>query len=235
LRAANSCAWSFILLACADAEPHKRVVVPNDESDGSLAPDKKYPDSGVTATSELCRVSEEFVAEHKACTSDIECTKFEYQKTCCAETHVVGLALADLKAAQDCDDTANVVCNCGKDPSLRRTEDGRVVTEQSPAEVQCIDKQCRSRVSRRQCGASLSCSDDQICVTYQNVEGGFPPDPDSKDNKLLTFRCEPNPCAGGPLACGCAKRLCDARNDVARRCEIMNNAEVDLTCSAEPD
>ncbi|HET8934932.1 MAG TPA: hypothetical protein VFN67_15900 [Polyangiales bacterium] len=239
LRAAVSCAWSFILLACADAEPHARVVVPPEPPDsGSTSSNEVFPDGGEPARAQVCVVTEDYVAEHKACKADADCTVFEYQPTCCSEVNAVGITLNDLKAAQACSDAMDAACSCPKDfTTLTRTEDGRAVTESSPATVQCIDSQCVSRVSQRQCGASHNCNPGEICVTYENVPGGFPPDPDSRDNALLTFRCEPNPCSSGDgkLACDCAKLLCDARNDVERMCEIKHNAEADLTCSAYHD
>jgi hypothetical protein len=193
-----------------------------------------FPDGGEPAsTSEVCIVTVDYVAEHKACNADADCTVFEYQPKCCAEISAVGLAKNDLKAAQACSDAQDAVCDCPE--GLTRTEDGRVVTQSSPPTVQCINSQCVSRVSQRQCGESRSCNPGEICVSYENVPDGFPPDPGSKDNVLYTYRCEPNPCGSGKLACECAKRLCDARNDVERMCEIENNAEVDLTCAAYQD
>lgn len=234
MRAAGSCAWSIVLLACADAEPKKRAVVPHDDPDsGITSPNEMFPDSGRTAQSEVCIVTADYIEEHKACTSDADCTLFEYQPKCCAEVNVVGLTRADLEATQSCSDANDTVCDCPM--GLSRTDDGRVVTESSPATVQCVDNQCVSSVSQRQCGASHTCAPDEICVTYENVPGGFPPDPDSKDNRLLTFRCELNPCDGSRLECQCAKSLCDARNDVERMCEIKNNAESDLSCRAYHD
>jgi hypothetical protein len=208
------------------------VLPPPDPDSGTLAPDERYPDAGKPAESELCVVTADYVAEHKACASDTDCTLFEYQSTCCAESNVVGLTLADLTAARACADSIHPVCDCKK--GLSRAEDGRVVTERSPAMVQCVDKQCVSRIAQRRCGASRSCTPGQICVTYENVPGGIPADTDSKDNAYLTFRCEPNPCHG-ELACDCAQPLCDARNDAVRMCEIMNNAEADLTCRPDHD
>lgn len=235
LFAAVSCAGSFILLACAGEEPHKRVVVPRDRDSGTTSSNEVFPDGGEPSENKVCVLTRDFVEEHKACTADADCTVFEYLPKCCAEVSVVGIANSDLETAQACSDATSAVCNCSK--GLKRTEDGRVVTASSPATVQCIEAQCVSRVSQRQCGATHQCNAGEICVSYENVPGGFLPDPDSKDNALLTFRCEPNPCSGGDgkLACDCAKPLCDARNDVERMCEIKHNAEVDLSCTAHRD
>ncbi|HET8938463.1 MAG TPA: hypothetical protein VFN67_33695 [Polyangiales bacterium] len=225
------------MLACAGADPHDRVVVPR-TADSGLEESRAYPDTGVpdgdtpAERVELCLASEDYLAERKGCDSDADCTLFTYQAKCCEEELVVGITREGLASAQTCFDNRNTVCGCA--PGLKRAEDGRVVTERSQAVVQCIDRQCSSSIAQRQCGASRTCAPDQICVSYQNVPGGFAPDPDSKDNAYLTFRCEPNPCENG-LACECAKSLCDARNDVVRNCEIKNNAEADMTCSAIQD
>lgn len=172
-----------------------------------------------------CVVNEEFLDKRKACNSDADCELLTYQATCCNDLLVAGIAAEHLEEALAC---WKPICACK--PGLPRTEDGRAVAETTnPPSVQCIDQLCMSRVAERQCGTKRVCTPDEICVTYENVPGGFPPDPDSGDNMYLTFRCEPNPCPDR-LDCACARPLCDARNDVLRTCEIKNNEESDLTC-----
>jgi hypothetical protein len=225
-RAAFGCVCSFVLLACATE--NKRVVP------ARQAPDSGDFDGGLPprSTAELCLVTEQYVSERKGCASDADCSLLTYQPACCVDQLVVGIGSADLEAALICKETNNAVCRCP--PGLIRTEDNRVVNEGSPATVQCFDQRCTSRVARRQCGATRVCTSDEICVTYENIPGGFPPDLDSGDNAYLTYRCEPNPCPN-QLGCDCAQPLCDARNDALRRCEIKNNAEADLTCRAFVD
>ena len=177
---------------------------------------------------ERCRLDEAYFARQKVCSSDADCTVFTHQPACCSHRLVVGVATETLEAVETCAETNKLLCNC--EPGLTRTEkDGRVVNDLSQATVQCINQRCTSLVTERPCGASRVCSQSEICVTYENVPGGIPPDPDSLDNAYLTFRCEPNPCQG-QLACACAQPLCDARNDAVRGCEIKNNEESDLTC-----
>jgi hypothetical protein len=175
----------------------------------------------------VCAVNEDYIAERKACSSDADCSSLTYQALCCTELLLVGIAKDQLRDAQACMASKEVVCACA--PGLERAEDGRVVNERGETEVRCIEQQCTSRVSQRLCGAKQTCAAGEICVSYENVPGGPPPDPDSGDNAYLTFRCEPNPCAN-QLACECARRLCDAHDGAVRMCEIKNNAETDMTC-----
>jgi hypothetical protein len=217
------CVGSIVLLACGDGD--KRVVVLREEKDsGTPTALEERPDG----SGPRCVVDDDYVSARKTCNSDADCSTFEYQPACCAEQHLfVGLASSDLEEAEICLATNKVACRC--DPGLKRAEDGRVVNEGSTTGVQCIDQRCTSRVTERQCGAKRICNANEICVTYENVPGGTPPDPDSGDNALLTFRCEPNPCSVR-LDCTCAQTLCDAWKDVMRKCEIKNNEESDLTC-----
>ena len=219
-RAALGCVFPIVLLACSDAGADRRVAVPPDVFDsGELA------DSSESMLSDICVANEQYIAERKACNSDADCSALMYQETCCDDLIVAAIASEYLANAAKC---TKPVCNC--EPGLMRAEDGRVITEGvSRPVVQCIEQRCFSRVTQRQCGAKKICTPNEICVTYENVPGGFPPDPDSGDNAYLTFRCEPNPCVDH-LDCACAQSLCDARNDATRRCEIRNNEESDLTC-----
>lgn len=224
-RAAVGCVLSILLLACGDAD--RRVIVPREKKDSGTPTSTMELLDGSLPSPPDCPVNEEYVAEHKACNSDTNCTVFEYLPVCCKEQHVVGLASSALDEAQICLEMSNVQCIC--EPGLKRAEDGRVVTKSSQPTAQCIEQRCTSRVTQRQCGAKRICAANEICVTYENVPGGTPPDPDSGDNVLLTFRCEPNPCPDR-LDCTCAQSLCDAWKDVMRKCEIKNNEESDLTC-----
>ena len=221
-RAAFSCVFSIVLLACGDSGRETRVV-PRDE--GAPTSPSVQADGSVPTDDPKCVVNQAFIDTRKACSSDADCALLPYQTSCCSELLMVGIAAERLEEVQAC---TKPICNC--EPSLTRTEDGRAVTEHnSEATVQCIDQRCSSRVTQRQCGAKRVCAPNEICVTYENVPGGFPPDPDSGDNAYLTFRCEPNPCPDH-LDCDCAQPLCDARNDALRTCEIKNNEESDLTC-----
>ncbi len=222
-RAALSCVFSLVLPACADSGRATRVV-PRDDSSAPTLREERY-DGSAPQEDEKCVVNEEFLETRKACGSDADCALISYQAACCSDLLVVGIAAEHLEDAQRC---TKPTCAC--EPGLTRAEDGRAVTDPSSQPVvQCIDQRCSSRVTQRQCGAKRVCAPSEICVTYENVAGGFPPDPDSGDNVYLTFRCEPNPCPD-LLDCACAKPLCDARNDALRRCEIKNNKESDLTC-----
>ena len=217
-RAALGCVLPFVLLACG-ADADRRVVIPRGEPDSGELADSE------TGQSQICFVDNDFVDERKACNSDADCASLTYQAICCGELVVAGIASERLADAEPC---TKPQCACA--PGLTRAEDGRVITEgKTQPTVQCIDQRCTSRVAARQCGAKRLCAANEICVTYENVPGGFPPDPDSGDNAYLTFRCEPNPCPQ-QLDCACAQPLCDARDDAPRMCEIKNNEESDLTC-----
>lgn len=222
-RAALSCVFAIVLPACGDADRPTHVL-PREDSSTPTSKDE-HPDGSVLQRDEKCVVNEAFLDARKACTSDTDCAPFSYQTVCCSDLLVVGIAAEHLEDAQSC---TKPLCAC--QPSLTRAEDGRAVTDpNTPPTVQCIDQRCSSRVTQRQCGTKRVCASNEICVTYENVPGGIPPDPDSGDNVYLTFRCEPNPCPDR-LDCACAKPLCDARNDALRSCEIKNNEESDLTC-----
>jgi hypothetical protein len=222
-------------LACS-SEPPRVVAVPPTTDSGTDASDEIDAAARPNVV-EMCIVDEAYVEARKGCSVAEDCALFTYQATCCAEQQVVGIALEDRDEAQACADRFTSNCRAC-DPTPKRAEDGRVVSDASIAAVQCVDNRCVSWVAKRECGETTSgpriCESDEICVVYENVEGGLQSDPDSADDKGKTYRCEPNPCPG-PLACSCAQALCDARNDVARTCEIKNNAEADLTCRAHRD
>jgi hypothetical protein len=222
-RAALSCVFSIVLPACGEAGRQTRIL-PRDDSSAPTSLDAR-PDGSILQADEKCVLNEAFLDTRKACNSDSDCALLSYQAVCCSDLLVAGIAAEHLEDAQSC---TKPLCACP--PSLTRAEDGRAVTDPNtqPA-VQCIDQRCSSRVTQRQCGAKRVCAPNEICVTYENVQGGIPPDPDSGDNLYLTFRCEPNPCPEH-LDCACAQPLCDARNDAPRECEIKNNEESDLTC-----
>lgn len=222
-----SCVLAIALQACA--EPHeKRFLIPPDERDAETAsselPDSGSADSG-QAQAQICVLNEAYVEARKACNSDADCSSVEYQTTCCEEQWTAGIASEYLETALTC-----VKPRCGCEPLMTRAEDGRALVEgNAVATVQCVEQRCTTRITERQCGSQRLCGPNEICVTYENVPGGLPPDPDSGDNAYLTFRCEPNPCPER-LDCTCAQALCDARNDVPRSCEIRTNQESDLTC-----
>ena|GEM_PF-4173338 len=222
-RAALSCVFSLVLPACGDSGRGTRVV-PRDDSRAPTSLDERR-DGSVPQEDVKCVLNEQLIETRKACSSDADCASISYQVSCCSDLLVVGIAAEHLEDAQKC---TKPICACA--PGLTRAEDGRAVTDPNTQPVvQCIDQRCSSRVTQRQCGAKRVCAPKEICVTYENVPGGFPPDPDSGDNVYLTFRCEPNPCPDH-LDCACAQPLCDARSDAPRGCEIKNNEESDLTC-----
>lgn len=212
-----------MLPACGDSGRGTRWVPRDDSSAPTLTNER--PDGSVAQQDEKCVLNEKLIEARKACSSDADCALLSYQTICCSDLLVVGIAAERLEDAQTC---TKAICAC--EPSLTRAEDGRAVIDPTTQPVaQCIDQRCFSRVTQRQCGAKRICAPNEICVTYENVPGGIPPDPDSGDNVYLTFRCEPNPCPDH-LDCSCAQPLCDARNDAPRTCEIKNNKESDLTC-----
>jgi hypothetical protein len=219
-----------------DATP-KRTVVVTPTPDRDAGPETGtaiLPDGSVPADAEVherCLIDSEYLADHKRCSVDDDCALFTYQTTCCpdADKALVSVASADLEEVEACAGTIKVVCAC--QGGLTRTEDGRVVTESGPPLARCVEQKCVSAIGPRSCGKRATCGAHEICVTHENVEGGFPPDPDSLDNKLLTYRCVPNPCQD-QLDCECVQPICDARNDVPRKCEIKRNADSDVTCIA---
>lgn len=233
--AAVSCGLTISFLGCEDARKKTVVVRPAPELDSgtetgaSMLADGSVPAEG--AVPERCLVNSEYLAGHKRCSVDAECAPFTYQSTCCpeAEKTLVSIAAADAEEVQACADSIKVVCACHD--GLTRAEDGRVVTDSSPAIVRCVQDKCVSSIGPRSCGSRTTCGAHEICVTYENVPGSAPPDPDSPDNSYLTYKCVPNPCQD-QLDCGCVQPICDARNDVPRKCEIKRNAESDATCSA---
>lgn len=188
-------------------------------------------DAGGIAHTQTCRFDLAFLTARKTCSTDDDCTLFDYQPSCCpTDVRVVGIARFELDEAEACAE-AQRTCGCDKEPLPDRAEDGRVVNELSTVVARCIAGQCTSRVTQRECGNSHICEPGELCVSYENVAGGLPPDPDSKDNAILTYRCEPDPCHDR-LDCSCAKALCDARDDVPRKCEIKRSADADVVCAA---
>jgi hypothetical protein len=235
--AALSCALAISLLACDARGREKHVLFKAIDADASLSPNV-VPDGSVPSDSNTpparCAVDTTYLAKHKRCGVDADCALLDYQVNCCPEADLARVAVAatDHEEVQACVDSTKVVCICPA--GLTRAEDGRVVSESGAAIARCIDQKCVSSVGARDCGSRATCGAREICVTYENVEGGIPPDPDSPDNKLLTFRCVPNPCQN-QLSCDCVQPICAARNDVERACEIKRNANSDVTCRAFPD
>jgi hypothetical protein len=217
------CILALTVSACGSEERPKAIVRPSDDPTAM----DMYPDGGVLSPSERCVVSPDYLLDRKACNTAADCEQFTFVPVCCMEVHVVGVARDRLAEVQTCASDNDNVCACA--PSLKRAEDGRVVTNESPAALACIENQCVTRIAERSCGATKRCRADEICVVYDNVPGGIPPDPDSQDNAYLTFKCEPNPC-GDRLDCDCALQLCKARNDAERTCQIKNVDNADLNC-----
>lgn len=194
----------------------------------TVVPDE---DAGVEAA--RCTIDEAYIGRHKACREDDDCAVFSYRQACCTQPHVVGISADSLEEAEACRAPSERRCGACDDNALpNRAEDERVVSEVSLAVALCIDGRCQSRVASRACGASRRCGPKEICVSYENVIGGIPPDPDSKDNALVTFRCVPNPCGTKPLSCECIQPVCDVRNDTTRQCEVKRNFDTDVHCSA---
>ena len=231
--AALSCALLMSTPACNGSD--KRIVsVKPPEPPEPPEPDADTPTGmgDIPDGSLPCVFDAKYLAAHRACSVDADCAEFTYEVTCCpdAESLLVAVAKSELEQVQACADVSKLMCgNCPN--ALTRAEDGRVVSEQSLATVQCVERQCVSSVGPRDCGSRMTCGAHEICVTYQNVPDGIQPDPDSPDNKLLTFSCVPNPCQG-ELDCDCVQPICDARNDTERKCEIKHNGESDVTCTA---
>lgn len=227
--AALSCGLTVSMFGCDSARKRTIVVTPNAELDSGTETGTAMLSDG--SVPERCVIDDEYLAGHKGCSVDADCAVFSYQASCCPEADkaLVSVAKADLEQVEACAASTKVTCSCHD--GLTRTEDGRVVTDSSPAVAHCVEQKCTSAIGPRSCGSRTTCGAHEICVTYENVEGGLPPDSDSPDNKLLTYRCLPNPCRD-QLDCECVQPICDARNDVARKCEIERNTVSDVTCSA---
>lgn len=228
-------AFWLCLGACADAELPQTVVAPAERDSGTPTRAAELPDQDAgtdAAEPEVCVIEPEYLERHKRCAVDNDCALFSYRPSCCPMRQLVGLASDAVAQAQECADTMTETCGeC--DPNPDRAEDGRAVNEFSITEARCVEGRCESRVAQRTCGSSHTCTADEICVSYGKVAGGIP-EGASGDNSYLTFRCEPNPCRDS-LKCECAQTLCDAVNDVLRKCEIKRHSDSDVVCVPYPD
>ncbi len=162
---------AFFLIACgdddeptpgADASPDARP----DTGGGDARPDSMgmpdvmpdampdamgMPDAASDAAEDASRMgcAPDFLdGFEKGCTNDESCTFVEHQTNCCGTIVVVGINHSEIDRFLEEEEACASMypaCGCASEPTM--TEDGNIVTEESPAMVRCDDDgTCRTYV-----------------------------------------------------------------------------------------